>query len=644
MKHVILCIALVFSAKIGAQIDFKAKNFPGKKAEFNIALKHLREGTRMLNLAEKGNDSLYRYALDKFLLAQDFNPDHIACNRNIITCLVRMGSFSQTLSYYEKLEKIDPDFSKIYLPAYAEALWKNSKFESGFAMYKKYIQQNGSLEAEWEGMPLDVEKRMDEMQTFLNEMHNPVSREKSFFLKSEKSIPENAVTAMDPFTEDLYYAFYDQDHFRIVRLDKKSNYSLKIAIGKPLKNVSNIKFMSLHPSGKSLVMSDGNDLFILDSFDRDSVRYLPESVNSSSQETAAVFYKNGLIFSSNRNGFTRLYNYDFVTGSIEPYMDKSLPNYCHLHIAAYDQVLDRLVYIRDGKGSIGGSDIYYFEQGKEHNSGNKINSFDNESWVAFTSTGAFFTSRSDSILRFVRRKENLFKPVYVSGAHLLSFSNKTFYASIPVGAKTSVNENFVLVGETQDRIPENQSYFIRITSEDGLQNPPYLFVDSIQGQFRAILPKKGYYLVWIHATGYQPYVKRIDAEAVYTGSEILNFSLKPISNGSRFILPSISANRELTSKELEQSVELNYLHSWLKSNSKVRIRVEVHTDSLNMTPNAIKFGEEKAIGIYNHLRSRDIEKRRLDWIFEGPTSPLFPNSSTQNRSLNRRTEIIIQSR
>lgn len=627
-----------------AQVDFKAKNFPGKKVELAQAIKNFKEGERLLHQAEKGNDSLYVPALAKLMDAHAFNPDHIGINKDIAKCLVRMGRFSETIQYYQKLEKIYPQFAPNYLPSYAEALWKNAKYIEAKNIYEKYLDANGSLNAQWEGMPIDVDKRMDEINTFLNESNNQVSREKSFFLRAEKRIPQEAVIAIDPFTEDLYYSTLEDFSYRIVRLERKGNYSLKTAITKNLKNVGNISYMSIHPNGKSILMSNGADLFILHKFDDDSVKYLPEIVNSNALEPSGVFYKDGILFSSNRNGFMRIFYYNFKTQELNTFKDDILPEYCNIKIASYDEAAERLVYIRDGKGSIGKTDILFLDKDKEFNAGTKINTFEDENWVSFTSTGAFFTSHADSILRFIKRKEVPYSPVYISGTHLLSFSDKLFYTDIPLGYKTTKQENVVITGEIINRQSIQQPFYIQISNPDSSSTPATFYKDSLSGQFRAILPRRGRYLIWVHSKGYVPFVKEINAEAIYTGAENLNIELKPIKNRSSVILPFISSNRELTKQEIEQSFELKYLIQWLKDNPKARIQIAVHTDSLNMTPNAIKFGEEKAIGIFNYLKNKDIEKKRLDWLFEGPSSPAYPNNTTQNRALNRRTEIIISTK
>lgn len=644
MKKLILFLFFLSTGFFSwTQVDFKAKNFPGKKIELARAIKNFKEGERLLNQAERGNDTLYKAAIIKFNAAYEFNPNHIGLNKDIAKCLVRMGEFDKTLPYYQKLEKIYPQFSPNYLPSYAEALWKNAKYLEAKNIYQKYINAGGSINTQWEGMPIDVDKRMDEINTFLNESNNLIAREKSFFFKSDKRIPNEAVLAIDPFSEDIFYSVHEENYFRIVRIEKKGNYALKTAISKNLKNVANISFMSIHPSGKSILMSNGNDLFILKKFDDDSVQYLPEEVNSNALEPSAVFYKDGIVFSSNRNGFMRLFYYDLITKNLTPFMEDALPEYCNIQIASYDAAQNRFVYIRDGKGSIGKTDVLFYEDKQEYNAGTKINTFEDDNWISFTSTGAFFAVHGDSVLRFIKRKEVPYNPVYVSGAHLLSFSDKLFYSEIPLGFQTTQQENFVLTGDILNK-QSAQPYFIQIAIPDSVSIPPSLYKDSINGTFRAILPRKGKYLIWVHAKGFIPYVKEINAEAIYTGGENLNIELSPIKNGSGFILPFISSNRELTKKEMEESFELNYLTQWMKENSKVRIQVAVHTDSLNMTPNAIKFGEEKAIGVYNFLKTKDIERRRLDWIFEGPTSPAYPNNTTQNRTLNRRTEIRISTK
>lgn len=621
-----------------AQVDFKAKNFPGKKQEFALILKTFREGEKLFNQAERGNDSLYVPAYEKLRQAHNFNPQSIECNRHQLTCLVRMGRFLETLEHYRILEKIDPAFTPQYLPGYAEVLRMNGEYEKADAMYDRYFAAGGTDIAGWEGIPLDVRARSDEMDTYLELARKPVLRDKSYLLLSKLSIPQGACITVDPFTEDIVYSVLEDNYFRLVRLSRKSDYSVKVPLSGPLGKVPNITFMSLHPAGNRMLLSDGNDLYMLlrRGTMLDSVVFLPAAVNSAARENAAVFYGNDIVFSSDRDEQLRTYIYKPLTGEVSLFNPGSTGTVC-----SYDPATQRWVYSRSGKGSIGGSDIFFTEAGVERNAGISINTFYDDTWSVFTSTGAFYALHNDSLLRFVRRRETPYKPVYVAAAHLMSFTDKVFYSSMAVGARESAAESFVLTGEVAGGRAREIPHKIWVFDPETGAAPAILYTDSLEGTFRAVVPKSGKIQIWVNAKGYMPFTTIVDAEAVYTGTEHIVLSPEPIRENVSVVLPHTSGLRELSAEKARKSAELLRLSEWLQLNNKTRIQLAVHTDNLNMTPNAIRFGEEKARILYEFLREQNIEKRRLDWLFEGPERPLYPNNTAQNRILNRRTEIII---
>lgn len=623
---------------LNAQVDFKAKNFPGKKQEFAAILKVFKEGEKLFTQAEKGNDSLYAPAYEKLHEAHLFNKQSIECNRHQLTCLVRMGRFTETLEHYQILEKIDPAFSPNWLPGYAEVLRMSGQYERTAAVYDRYFKAGGTENALWEGIPINARSRSEEINTYLELARKPIVREKSFMLLSALRIPEQTCITVDPFTEDLVYTVFEDNYFRLVRLTRKSDYSVKVPLSGPLTRVPNITYISLHSAGNKLLLSDGNDLYLLSRRGTmlDSVTFLPAAVNSAARENAAVFYGDDIVFTSDREETLKTYIYKPKTGEVTLFNPGTEGRVC-----SYDPAAQRWVYARSGKGSIGGSDIFFMDNGVERNAGIHINTFGDDTWSVYTSTGAFYALHGDSLLRFVRRRETPYKPVYVTAAHLMSFTDKVFYSSVAVGARENDNESFVLTGEVTGGRAREIPHKIWVFDPETGNPPAFLYTDSLEGTFRAVVPKSGKVQIWVNAKGYMPFTTIVDAEAVYTGTEHIAMNLEPVRENASLVLPYTSGLRELSAEKARRSAELMRLSDWLRLNNKTRIQIGVHTDNLNMTPNAIRNGEEKARILYEFLRDQDVERRRLDWIFEGPERPLYPNNTAQNRILNRRTEIIV---
>ena len=83
----------------------------------------------------------------------------------------------------------------------------------------------------------------------------------------------------------------------------------------------------------------------------------------------------------------------------------------------------------------------------------------------------------------------------------------------------------------------------------------------------------------------------------------------------------------------------------LKSNSRLKVSIEGHTDVRGTDAYNMKLSQRRADSVYNYLLKQGVAAKRMDTVSYGRSQPLVPNSSEANMYKNRRVEIkIIQFR
>jgi OmpA-OmpF porin, OOP family len=88
---------------------------------------------------------------------------------------------------------------------------------------------------------------------------------------------------------------------------------------------------------------------------------------------------------------------------------------------------------------------------------------------------------------------------------------------------------------------------------------------------------------------------------------------------------------------------LNALLKILQDNAVLtKVRVEGHTDSDGTEDKNQKLSEARAQAVVKWLVDKGIDAKRLDAVGCGSKDPLVPNTSTENKQKNRRTEFDIE--
>jgi len=74
---------------------------------------------------------------------------------------------------------------------------------------------------------------------------------------------------------------------------------------------------------------------------------------------------------------------------------------------------------------------------------------------------------------------------------------------------------------------------------------------------------------------------------------------------------------------------------------KTNILVEGHTDDTGTDEYNMTLSQQRAEAVANYLESKGVRKKRFTVKWYGESQPKYPNTSEENRSLNRRVELAV---
>jgi outer membrane protein OmpA-like peptidoglycan-associated protein len=88
----------------------------------------------------------------------------------------------------------------------------------------------------------------------------------------------------------------------------------------------------------------------------------------------------------------------------------------------------------------------------------------------------------------------------------------------------------------------------------------------------------------------------------------------------------------------KSKTELNKLVVFLQTNKTVKLEISGHTDDVGNDKQNLTLSQKRAQSVVNYLSAAGIAVVRVKAIGYGKTRPVVPNTSDDNRRLNRRIE------
>ena len=117
--------------------------------------------------------------------------------------------------------------------------------------------------------------------------------------------------------------------------------------------------------------------------------------------------------------------------------------------------------------------------------------------------------------------------------------------------------------------------------------------------------------------------------------------LNPVEKGQAIRLNNLFFEVNKSVLMPESYAELDNLIRLLSNQPELKIEINGHTDSDGSDELNLKLSEERAKSVVAYLVSKGVKNDRLTAKGFGETKPAVPNTSNENKAINRRVEFKI---
>ncbi len=290
-----------------------------------------------------------------------------------------------------------------------------------------------------------------------------------------------------------------------------------------------------------------------------------------------------------------------------------------------------LYFSSNGHPGMGGLDIYMSKKevdgtwGKPINLGYPINTVNDESSILISPNGqhGYFSSN----------KEKGF-----GGLDLYQFDlpdaikpNKiTYIKGIVYNAITKTN-----IESTIEIIDIDQPLFSN------------KFTSNLNGFFFVTLTSGHNYIISITKNGYLFYSNHFllkETETNFNEPYKLNIPLQPIQNGLTIELKNVFFDINKADLKPTSMIELNKIVTLLNNNPKLNVEFGGHTDNTGDKKINLLLSTNRAKAVYDYILTTGVDAKRLSYKGYGDTMPVIENSTPENKTKNRRTELKVISK
>lgn len=143
--------------------------------------------------------------------------------------------------------------------------------------------------------------------------------------------------------------------------------------------------------------------------------------------------------------------------------------------------------------------------------------------------------------------------------------------------------------------------------------------------------------------GYAFSSQLISSNEIVVGKPVITekMEVKPIEVGAAYKINNI--NFETNSYQITPKIMLvlNEFIDFLKTNPRVKISINGHTDNVGDAKTNLTLSENRAKAVYDYLLIEDIEPSRLKYKGFGAAKPIASNNTEEGKAKNRRTEFVI---
>lgn len=675
-----IAIALFSFISFGQNVDFKAGNFKNDKEGFKKASEALKQGEEFFELGNeavflvKSPELNFKKALQKFDVAQKFNPNNALLNFKIGVCYANSSSPEKCVSFIKKAQKLDPacdPFLNFYVGyalqlegKFSEASKSYKKFEAEYKKadnFSKFVtkrKKECGIARDLTGSPIRAwVDNVSELNTEYNDFAPSISTDGAEIIFTSNRPNGNTPNEVGEYDNDIY---------------SSTLYEGKWTKAKPIKGVNtesddisgNLSF-----DGTKMLMHrevDGQtDIFEseLKGLNWSSPKKAHYQISSPrSNERYAAYSPDGWSIYFNRDNANRSNGYEIMYSSMQSKINKdfkaaqmiSTINSKFNEGPVYIHIDGETMYLAsEGTGSMGGYDIFTssYENGtwsKPVNMGAPINTPYDDFFFASTANGklAYIASNRKGgkggydIYKVTFWGEEKQPEISTEDYLLASIANPMKDNSIEQKVDVNRKSFTVFKGKTIDFITKKPvEAEIEITDNVSGKIIQTFTTNSATGKFIITLASGKNYGIAVKADNYLFHSENFDIPKG-AADNLVNkvIELKNIKKGSIIALRNIFFDTGKSTLRPESNSELARLVKLMKDVPSLKIEIGGHTDNTGSASLNEKLSADRAAAVVNYLTGKGISSSRMTSKGYGPNKPVATNSTSDGRQQNRRTE------
>lgn len=565
-------------------------------------------------------------------------PDFMPARRQLAESYLYVGEYNKASDFIQNTIELFPPTHQRWWAMSAEAYEKQKRYPEAIASLKKVES--------WPGLGIRYKALVSNRIKDLEFIHYMKSNPVPFF-------PESVGDQINTENHELY-PFLTPEGTRLFFTRKERNEDLYFAekVHRKWTNVQALSFNTNENEGAQTISADGR-LILFTACNRPtglgscdifySIKHndqwtepagIGAPINSTDWESQPYITGNGMsvIFSSNRpGGFggkdlyishlskeNKWLEPQNLGSTINTSGDEETP---FLHADG-----KTLFFSSNGHPSIGGKDLYMSRLSDSGvwsepvNLGYPINTEENESSIYISIDGKTAFMASDR----VEGKGGL--DIYEFELHeAVQAQTATYVKAIVKDAKTKQR----LSVEYSVFEFENNSLF---ASGKTRQLGEFLITMPTDKTYRLEIGKKGYVF---HSERF------LAEEGSHLKPFILEVYLQPIEEGASIVLQNVLFKTDSHILEEASFPELQKVAELMHSDKNISAIIKGHTDDVGDAEYNLSLSQKRAQSVVEYLVGEGVAKERLTTQGYGESQPLKPNTSDENRQINRRTEFEI---
>ena len=286
-----------------------------------------------------------------------------------------------------------------------------------------------------------------------------------------------------------------------------------------------------------------------------------------------------------------------------------------------------LFFASEGHIGMGGLDLYFTENQQNkwktpENLGYPLNTFEDQVALFITADAkkAYYSLERDQEDKYRRAK---IVEIEVPESLQAKFKATSFLKGIVYDAQTKQK----LQADIELISLKNNELMGKISS------------DAQTGTYTSVLTNGGEYAVFVSKKGYFFKSLNFDFSDKIGLDKILDIPLEPIKKEAKEILNNIFFDTAKWNLKSESTVELDKLVALLKANPGLPIEISGHTDDVGKDADNLLLSQKRAKSVVDYLAQKGVNILKIKAEGYGKTRPYLPNSSDENRKLNRRIEV-----